>query len=260
MPLLSIAVAHWKFDEAGGAVDAPDGIGSITLAQTGSPASVAGKVGTCRSLVAAGPQYFSVASDATLRVSSSYDWGFTWWTKLTSKAMTMHLIGNRTAALDYWVRYDAGADRLELVVWAPAAASSATVRADALGSPSTATWYFGATWFDSAAQTINIQINNGTVNSAAWTASTNNTSTTFEIGAGAGGETWDGLVDEITLFKNGFPTAAERTAIYNGGSGVPLATLLAIGGASSPWAVAFGASRPPGVRPYDSVRFRGGRR
>jgi hypothetical protein len=58
-----------------------------------------------------------------------------------------------------------------------------TVYANALGTPATGTWYFVVGWHVSANNTLNIQVNNGTVNSVAWSAEVLSGSADFAIGA-----------------------------------------------------------------------------
>jgi hypothetical protein len=74
-------------------------------------------------------------------------------------------------------------------------------------------------WHDAGADTINIQVNNGTVDS---TTGVFGNSETFiiggeKVGAGADFE-FDGLIDEAGI-RNRVLTTAERTELYNSGSG-----------------------------------------
>jgi len=93
------------------------------------------------------------------------------------------------------------------------------VEATAFGSPPLNTWFFVVGWHDSVAATLNIQVNNGTVNSVARTLTPFQSTGQFHIGWNTG-TTWhlDGRVDAVGLWKRVL-TAQERADLYNGGSG-----------------------------------------
>ena len=247
MPLSDYLVSHWKMDEAGGANNAIDSVGTNTGVHAASPGSAAGKIATCRDLEASSSQHFTVANNASMDVAG-VTFGYTGWWQMKSKAATMHMACKRTGQLEHWLRYDSGSDRFQFRVYETPSGVSVTIEANALGSPATATWYFICCWKDHVAQTINIQVNNGTVNSAAFTAAVTDGTSQFEIGAGAGAEFWGGPVDELSFWKGGFPGASERTAMYNGGSGITLAQIQALSTSTSDKALvrslAQGLSKP----------------
>jgi hypothetical protein len=87
-------------------------------------------------------------------------------------------------------------------------------------------------WHDSVGNTINIQVNNGTADSAAHNLGVFYGTAPFAIGArdAAAADYWDGLIDEVGFWKRVL-TADERTTLYNGGNG--LAYPFTVGGASS---------------------------
>jgi hypothetical protein len=232
--MADILVVHYRMEETQANDPAVDAIGTYDLASGGNPPSAAGKVGNCRDVEASlGTQSFSAASDPVVVMSNSYSWGLMGWCQLESKPGTMHYVGKRNGNLDYWLRYDAGVDRFQFRVYTVAMAASTDVLADTLGSPATGTWYFVCCWYDHVLQTINICVNDGAVDSASHTGTVaGSAGAGFEIAAGGGGELWDGKVDEISVFKNGFPSASNITAIYNGGTGVDLTTLLTINDAA----------------------------
>ena len=74
----------------------------------------------------------------------------------------------------------------------------------------------------STADQVRIQVNNGSVDSASYNSGSYNSDGPFAIGAYLGfGNTqhWDGLIDEVGVWKRTL-TTDERTALYNGGSGL----------------------------------------
>lgn len=87
---------------------------------------------------------------------------------------------------------------------------------------------------DAAGDTANIQVNNGTPDSAATSGTAPNTSAAeFRIGAReyAGFEGYfDGLIDQVGIWKRVL-TAQERTDLYNAGAGLSYADMS--GGAAA---------------------------
>jgi hypothetical protein len=83
------------------------------------------------------------------------------------------------------------------------------------------TWYYIVGWRNGAAQTLNIQVNNGTAVSAATGAIVDgDTATAFSIGAfGSGASATTSSIDEVGFWKRVL-TAQERTDLYNGGTGL----------------------------------------
>ncbi len=108
------------------------------------------------------------------------------------------------------MRWNSGADRFELMIGD--GTSSATVQASSLGAPSLNTWYFVVAWHDSTADTINIQVNNGTVDNTAWSNGTRNADDGLDVGRdGWGGDQyWNGRMDSLSFWKRVL-TAQERT-------------------------------------------------
>ena len=80
------------------------------------------------------------------------------------------------------------------------------------GAISTGTWYFVVAWHDDAANEIGVSVNDVS-NTAGWTYTHVEGTGPFRIG-----ETWTGRIDEAFAF-NDVLTPAERTWLYNSGSG-----------------------------------------
>jgi len=82
------------------------------------------------------------------------------------------------------------------------------------------TWYFIVAWYDLSESTMYIQVDNGTVYSAAQTGGAIDGVQDLILGRHVGSASfeWDGLMDEIGLWKRTL-TAGERTYLYNNGSG-----------------------------------------
>ncbi|MBI5295074.1 MAG: hypothetical protein HY869_06330 [Chloroflexi bacterium] len=80
-------------------------------------------------------------------------------------------------------------------------------------------WHTVFAWHDSVSNTINIQIDNGAVNTASYSSGAMDSTYPLSIGAHADKSyTFKGLVDEVSLYKRVF-SAYERSWLYNAGSG-----------------------------------------
>lgn len=120
---------------------------------------------------------------------------------------------------EYNLAYIAATARFQFNVWDGATTQRGAVDANALGVPVTGTWYFIIAWHDATANTVNIQVNNGTVNSAATTGATGDGTGPFHIGSIGSSNFMDGKV-QCPAFGKAVPSSADRTTLYN--SGTPL--------------------------------------
>ncbi|HEY3473661.1 MAG TPA: LamG domain-containing protein, partial [Anaerolineales bacterium] len=86
-------------------------------------------------------------------------------------------------------------------------------------------WYTIVAWHSAANDTLNIQVNNGTVNSISYAGGAMDTTFPLSIGAHSNGSYgFDGRIDEVALYKRVL-TASERTWLYNRGFGRNFAEL-----------------------------------
>ncbi len=86
--------------------------------------------------------------------------------------------------------------------------------------PATSMWFFFVAWHDSAADKISVQFNNGVIDSAATAgAAPSDTGGVFQIGSYNGAANlWNGRIANVGFWKRTL-TAAEKTWLYNSGSG-----------------------------------------
>lgn len=111
-------------------------------------------------------------------------------------------------------------DTFEIVIWD---SRRYTVQLKWNGTPTTGTWYFIVGWHDPNANTLNIQVNNGTptTRSHSYGIYDGSLSSTRQIKIGAlvgYYQYMDGLMDEVSVWKRVL-TADERTWLYNNGNG-----------------------------------------
>lgn len=208
-------VAYWKLEEASGTRN--DAVGTNHLTDNNTVTQATGKVGNAAKFTVANSEFLSIA-DNTVVSTGDIDFTIAGWFYLDSKTDYRGLLGKDNGVQqDYGIYYDLAFDRLIFYVF-DNASNYAEVRASALGSPATGTWYFIVAWHDSVANTINIQINNGTVNSTSHSAGVKDSTAPFWIGRD-GATYMDGRIDAVGFWKR-ILTTAEKTILYNQGDGL----------------------------------------
>jgi hypothetical protein len=208
---------YWPLNEASG--NALDAHGSNTLTDNNTVASAAGKVGNARDFESGNSESFSIADNTDLSVQ---DIPFTIaaWVNFESFGAIRPIVAKWQTAgqFSYELAYSTFLNRLFFGV-SNDGSSEVVVAANVLGAPSTSTWYFVVAWHDPAANTINIQVNNGTANSASHSAGVFDGTSAFTIGAKDNATLFmDGLIDEVGFWKR-LLTADEKTFLYNSGNG-----------------------------------------
>jgi hypothetical protein len=180
----------------------------------------AGKINNSAQFTNANSESLSIGDNASLS-TGNIDFTIAGWFMLDNKGANKGLagknVGGNFADFEWDLRYQASSDRLTFQV-GNGVASTAVATANNLGSPSTATWYYVVAWHDSVADTVNIQVNDGTVDSTAYSAGSWDSGHPFKIGATSiffG----DGRIDEVGFWKRVL-TSGERTSLYNSGSGL----------------------------------------
>jgi hypothetical protein len=221
-------VAVWELDEASGNAidvhgphDATETDGTIGAAS--GPSGLSG----ARDLESADTEWFAVADHDDLS-GADVDWAVCGWFHIESAGTRVVVskwltTGNQR---EFQVLTISGILRFTV-----SGNGTAATSVDDTTSLSTATWYWFCCWHDAAANTINIQLNNGTPVSIAHSTGTLNGTGNFVLGAqSAGGSPWDGLLAQIAYWKGRYPTSDERAEIYAAGAGLPYADWDAAGG------------------------------
>lgn len=211
IPLTSL-VSYWPLSSTA------DVHGSNTLTNNNSVTFASGKVGNAADFEATSAnQRLSVADNAGL--SPTGDCWIGGWVQLESVGADREFVskfgaaGQRTFALLY-------VNSTTKLRFAASNDGTTAFNRDWTANASAATWYRFDAWHDDTANLIYFSIDNGTPVSTSMTGTLFDSTTEFAIGARSGGSIFfDGLVDEVH-FAARKPTAAERAAIYNAGSGV----------------------------------------
>jgi len=181
--------------------------------------------GRAAQFVAANSEFLSIADNASLS-TGDIDFSIWGWFYLDSKASSMGLAAKWNITGDqraYLLQYVSSSDRFRFVVSSDGTGGTVTAEAaDNLGSPSTGTWYFIIGWHDAGSNTLNIQVNNGTVDSASYSSGVFDSTAGFAIGSNHGGASvapFDGRGVSVGFTKKVL-TSAERTFIFSDGDGV----------------------------------------
>jgi hypothetical protein len=219
--LLAKITSYWKLDEASdgsGAVTRNDSVGTNHLTDNNTCPSAAGKVGNGAGFTRTNSEYLEKTDVASLSIGDINFVLFAW--VYITGDFKAFLIGKSHADLgngyEYALIYVATDKKVAFV------SSNGTdleaIYCNDFGVLSLNTWYFVVGWHDTDLDTINIQVNNGTVTAVARTVTPADTNKPFRVG----GNTiyLSGRVDEAGFVKNNLLTAAERTILWNGGAGI----------------------------------------
>jgi hypothetical protein len=220
--LLTNLVSHWTLNEASGTrFDSVLASGN-NLTDNNAVTQAAGKVGNAAQFTAVNSESLSRASNASLQIGD-IDFTIAAWVYLDT-LIDMALIskdmsggGKREFDLEF---LHGATDKFRMRLFR-AVDSSIAINDTTVISP--ATWYYVIGWHDAAADTMNIQVNNGSVVSAATGGALQAASDgDWYLGArqftGAQAFT-NGRLNQVSFWKRVL-TANQRTALYNGGNGV----------------------------------------
>lgn len=215
--LLENLIAFWKLNENSGS--RKDSIGGNTLTDNASVLDADGLRGVAAFFQKASSEFLNVASTPDLQ-TGDIDFSVCGWVKLDSKGTLQTIISRWSATAnqrEYVLQYDSILDRFVLVL--RASATQITVKADNFGSPSTGVWHFVLAWHDSVNNTANIQVNNGTVDSSAWSDGVQSGTTDLTVGATTAiSSHMDGTLQNVGFWKKVL-SSQERTDLFNGGNG-----------------------------------------
>jgi hypothetical protein len=244
VPLTDSLISYWKCDEASG--NLLDAHGTNELTDNATVGAATGKINGGRDFESGNSEFFSLADNASISVGD-IDFTFALWVNLESKAAAQTLVSHwdgPTTQRAWRIEYDSSNDRF-IASASGDGATSTTVTANNFGSPSLATWYYLVFWHDATGNTINLQVNNGTADSAAHTAGVLNSTAAFKVGViNAASQFADCVMDEMAFWKRVL-TAGEKTSLYGGGAGLayPLG-VTGSGGSTAPASTSAGTGSP----------------
>jgi hypothetical protein len=223
MSLLTNLVGYWKMDEASG--NALDSFGSDPMTEVNGPiASVTGKINQGR--IFSNTQAFTHTSNSAFQVSGDFTWSV-WFNMYDASFGTMPMFDKGITPYDfqnqeYLLRYDSGNGLLEFFVGNGTTYGSVSSLSSA-GSIINV-WHLVIVWYDSVAQTLNMQLDHDAGASVSWTGGLQTgTEQVVFGGLTQGSYLFSGSLDEIGFWKRAL-TSAERDLLWNGGAGYPFSS------------------------------------
>jgi len=212
-------IAYWKLDEASGTrVDSEPTGTAQDLTDNNTVTSATGRISNGAFFTSANSEYLSHADSADLSTTRMV----AAWVKATTLTAGMVIVlywsvsPSQQRSWRLW--WDSSTGKFKYEVSGDGIVST-SIQATTFGTPVTNVLYFVAGWIDTTGNTLNISINNGTVNSVAYSSGILNSTATFDIGArGAASDFWNGLIDEVGVWNRPL-TAIELTRLYNLGAG-----------------------------------------
>ena len=237
MALTDSLKAHYKLDETSGS--RADSHGSATLTDFNTTGYNTGVLGNDADPSAASNEYLNRLAETAFNIGANDDWTVAGWFKadnINNSWAPLFVLSNTgaTVSMSLW-RTSSPIFRF---YYSDPSNASANVSSASLAS---GTWYFVVMWHDAAAETINLQINNGTPTTTSGLTNNTTTSTDGEVWIG-----WDGAygskpdmeADSVSIWNRTL-TTQEKTDLYNGGAGLDYESFGASGAISGASALAF---------------------
>lgn len=229
--ILTGLMAYYSLDEASG--NAIDAHSTHDLTDTNTVGTAAGKVGDARDFELDTTEYFTIADNADLSLTTGMT--VACWFNLESLGTNQFLVSkykDDTNDREYFLRYETGgaSGSLEMAVSSNGAALTAMYESTVINA--TATWYFVAMGYDGA--NIWIRLNGQARETTAYSSGIFDGPSDFMLGnKHAGGSHLDGLLDECAVWDRNV-TDADLDWIYNSGTGRSYTDLVDNNGGTVP--------------------------
>jgi hypothetical protein len=226
-------VAWWELDEVSGDRDDVHTNG-LTLTDNNTVTSDTGVGGTGTAAVfASGNSETLSRPDNDLLDTGNIDFTIAFWTYgVWANVMGLVTKNDVASNREYEIIYYDAPDRFEFNVTSDGLVGTiATVDANGLGSPADSTWYFVVAQHDSVANTISLQVNDGTRTTTSHSAGVFAGTSNFILGSHVGAANYlTGRMAKVGFWKSaagagGVLSAAQLTALYNSGTGLSYAAL-----------------------------------
>lgn len=220
--LLNNLVGYWKLDETSG--NRADSIGTNNFADNASVSYEAAKISNGAKFDRSADNYLSIADNADVSLGADTDFTICFWVKIPNFTTSYQgLICKRATSgsttVEYEIYYGNASGTFSFFL--SNGSTTSPTASVTVGSFSTSTLYFVCAWHDSAANTINLQINNGTVSSQSWSGGTQNGTAPLilsRLWATDAANDSNATLDELGFWKRVL-TSDERTELYNSGTG-----------------------------------------
>ncbi len=209
-------VGYWKMN------DTSDASGNgTTLTNNNAATFTPGKFDDSATLVTASSQYFSAVDNPAMSVAASSFTIGSWVniTTTTNSAVDSPILtkvdSSPAVAYEYYTRYN-GNNAFQFFLRQASDNVVKSVTAQSFGIPTASTWHYYLAWYDSEAQTLNIQIDNGPVDKTTGVSPGADGTSSFRIGTALSSpvDYFGGKIDEARVY-NRVLSGAERSALYN---------------------------------------------
>lgn len=213
-------ISHWDLDEASGT--RADSHGTNDLTDVNTVGSTTGKISNAADFVAANSERLSHNDNADLS-TGDIDFTLAGWVYFDTVATSQYLASKYSATEAEWIIFLNDSDMKPYFGVYHNGVDGVDV-GSGLSALSADTWYFVVAWHNAGNDTINIQVNNGAVDTRSHSLGVGSGAAVFTLGGlGAGDAFHDGRLDEWAFWKRVL-TSGERTELYNAGSGLAYAS------------------------------------
>lgn len=219
-------VGFWKLEETDGTrFDASPNANNLTDNNTVTRQQ--GVRGFAAEFVRANSENLSIADNATLSMAAEQSFSISAWVYLDALGSGddergIVCKGNTStgAALsEYHLRYIGSPTARFNILIGDGTTNFVSLSAAAFGAPALTTWYHLVAWHDAVANEVRIRVNDQFEDSVAYTFGSYDSADAMRIGGYSNNTNFlDGRVDAVGIWKRTL-TAAERSALYNGGRG-----------------------------------------
>lgn len=219
-PGTSGLVGYWSMDELDNSTARADKvslIGDLTVSANPTPSDMS-KYGVGTNLVAAHSDYL-IGPTGGLAQMGNFQFEMGGWIRLHGISATGRIIGKWTAAGKEYLLYYYSVDRyIYFIIYN---GGNYSIGASSFGQLAIQKWYYVHGYHDSVANTVGVGVNDVWNTASGGTGGAAAGSTAFTIGCDADGSTdqFNGIVDEMFLYRQRLLTSAERTWLYNDGLG-----------------------------------------
>jgi Concanavalin A-like lectin/glucanases superfamily len=221
--LLTSLTDYWTLDEASG--NRKGALGTV-LSTINNPVNAAGKLNKGLNLVSASTQALQLLpTDQTKFTPGMGSMTVGAWVNLATLGADLSVMSkwNSGSGQDDWAFYYINSSTsFRLILVADSAITKFAIATGAV-HPAVSTWHFVVGWFDAVAQTANIQIDNGAIQSGAANAQFAATgvfqgTASLRIGT-QGGSSMNGVIDGAFYYSRTL-TSIERGLLWNNGNGL----------------------------------------
>ncbi|MCK5610105.1 hypothetical protein KAR91_49990 [Candidatus Pacearchaeota archaeon] len=217
--------AYWNLDESSGTrVDSPGSSDLVETGTVGQNATGGPDSGPCALFDGDAGDLLSIADNIVLSVGNR---DFTWagWVYFDDIGQNHTIVGKYSSTgnqREYLLQYNTSLSNLRIVTTENGTSSTFNILTASSPTISATTWYFVVMWFDESAQTISIQVNNGSIDSTGATVSDVFDGTNaFRLSSyiDATGDNLAGRMAKWGIWHKVL-SSDEKTTLYNSGAGI----------------------------------------